>query len=203
MKRPSRRFLFIVCVVLVSIALGLMAILNFLESCTRSHYAVARANMRTLEMAIESYLLDYNRYPPHTFDPKYKENWPRPVDAPTFDERFSLTTPIGYIANYPLEPFHEEDEEANGFAYFSNGRGFFLVSPGPDRDFDTPFRFLHPDMVYMQTQADGSMNVLRGSEAIAASLLPYDPTNGTGSSGDIYLFSMGRYFAFVDQTSGK
>ncbi len=191
MTRTFRRSLVIVCVLLLIIGLGLIGLSNFLSSCTRSHISVARSNMRTLATAIESYCVDNNSYPPHTFDAKFKVHWPRPIDAPTFDMRISLSTPIGYIVKYYLDPYHEEDEKASGFAYFSNGRGWFLVSPGPDRDYDTPFRFLHPDMVYMQTQEDGSLKELRGAEAIAASLLPYDPTNGIDSSGDLYHLSWG------------
>ncbi len=170
---------------------------NFIYDKPAPGYSRVRSDMRSLVMAIESYMVDYKRYPPHTFDGDYKTVWPQFDGAPTFDLRASLTTPMALIERYPLDRFSKDETgQVAGFAYFSNGRGWLLVSRGPDAEFNTPFHRFGPDAVMTLTDEDGTSVTLRGAAACAAMLLPYDPTNGTLSSGDIYCF--GGYFHVVD-----
>ncbi|MFW6303112.1 MAG: hypothetical protein ACOC2L_00705, partial [Candidatus Sumerlaeota bacterium] len=132
--------------------------------------------------------------------PAFKTQWEMSLDAPTFDLRHSVTTPVAYISQYPLDVFYPEDESRRlGLAYFTNGVGWFLVSTGPDMDYDTPFRLLAPDMTYIQTRADGTPITLRGAKAAQASLMPYHVTNGTYSNGDIYHFAdVGADLSWID-----
>ncbi len=139
----------------------------------RGEISVAKAHMRSLASAIESYMLDNAFYPPHTFEPEYKAYADIPVDIPTFDIRCSLTTPVAYIGTFP----------ASEIAYWSRGDAFILVYGGRNGDFDVDFRSL-----------ENKVSLQREASTTAKSVVvynyfmnhQYDPSNGTESSGDVY-----------------
>lgn len=80
-------------VVAIIAILAAIAVPNFLEAQTRSKISVARADMRTIATALESYKIDYNHYPPSRFNPLARRLFP-------------LTTPIAYIGSIPFDPFN-------------------------------------------------------------------------------------------------
>ena len=81
------------------------------ETAVRAGASRARTDMRSLAVALESYQIDHNAYPPAL--------------AP------NLTTPIAYIRYIPFDPF---STEAKTMRYeLTEGKRWLLWSVGPDR----------------------------------------------------------------------
>ena len=85
-------------VVLIIAILAAIAIPNFLEAQVRSKVSRAKADMRTIAGAIESYYVDHSQYPNDC-----EFGWPWYLT-------YSLTTPISYLGNKNIEdPFLRSD----------------------------------------------------------------------------------------------
>ncbi len=182
-RKPVSGCMMIFITAFIVLVLGLMAIPNFLEPCTRSTVSRVKADMRILATAIESYAIDYDTYPPHTFQHDKKAHWPASLDAPTFMNNYCLSTPVPYISSYPLDALSSESAEKFGFAYYNFAGSWLLVSQGPHHDFDTRFDLLSTS----SPLTAASSRTLHFAEATEGAVLMFDPSNGTLSSGDIYL----------------
>jgi prepilin-type N-terminal cleavage/methylation domain-containing protein len=192
MKSPKAFTLIELLIVVAIIAiLAAIAVPNFLEAQVRSKVSRTKADMRSITVAIEAYKIDTNRYPTMRL--------PRPTPGDTSSNEtlgFELSTPISYLssmeitrdvfktqrANLPLgrERYNYRNYEflKQINAAFANpndpaGRranadgAYRLVSAGPDT-----FHFWDggsPRQDYQNFQ-----------------VIPYDPTNGTVSIGDIF-----------------
>jgi hypothetical protein len=156
----------------------------------RERVTRVRADMRTVAVGLESYFVDCNAYPAwisgaseHSLSlgnsllrsmPTFRRHEPGGL--------MTLTTPIAYLTSLRHDPFNRgsayfTDEESVGmpvsaFSYFSDERGWILVSPGPDGDFD-----ITPTLQYSSKTAQPSTDLVQRS---------YDPTNGTISGGDLF-----------------
>ncbi len=198
MRRRAFTLIELLIVVAIIAILAAIAVPNFLEAQTRSKVSRVLADHRSLATAIEAYHVDENRYPTQPVFPLGL------IDEPIGLSR--LSTPVAYITD-PLirDPFkvsgdvssnnqkflqyiYQETEPvlggsprgifevpisfelANGKRIrdsYPAGLGWFLISYGPDRALqfdDDPA--VQPNRYYM----------------------PYDPTNGTVSAGDIFRF---------------
>src|SRR5437870_12866546 len=82
-------------VVAIIAILAAIAIPNFLAAQVRAKVSRAKAEMRTLATAIESYEVDNNRYPP-TWSPPTGINigggWPTPDFLPPYGTRMQILT---------------------------------------------------------------------------------------------------------------
>jgi prepilin-type N-terminal cleavage/methylation domain-containing protein len=154
-RSVARGFTLIELLIVVSIIaiLAAIAVPNFLEAQTRAKVSTAKADMRSLAIAVETYCLDNNSYPEGTDNP---QNYPQRISdvlgalAPgyyTFRTRAGersvgsafagVTTPIAYIATVPADPFAKQ---AAGFLTYcyrnakDRNNGWILTSVGPDAD---------------------------------------------------------------------
>lgn len=186
--RKLRGFTLIELLIVVAIIaiLALIAVPNFLEAQTRSKVSRCRSDMRAITTALEAYQVDNNQYPPAG-----DFGAPNPRTGAGFHSRIPtyLTTPIAYLSSievaidpfvtkestwsssyYPVitkvgqryvyyhSKFHAEDwSDVWGGLYNWVGAWLFY-GYGPDK---TPFH---------------------GSKA---TLIPYDPSNGTVSLGNV------------------
>ena len=195
MQRPSRHrngFTLIELLVVIAIIaiLAVIAVPNMLEAQTRSKASRARADMRTVALALELYQVDCNAYP-YPLTKVYKGGF-------QLRNVFELTTPVAYLTSVDQEdifkPGWDPDDgpeppawlsSYHYFNYSSNGllgskmnpidhpfEGYCLLSVGPDRKLTGGFHWLP---VF---DARGYI----GSEGIDSI---YNPTNGTTSEGDI------------------
>ncbi len=190
-------------VVAIIAILAAIAVPNFLEAQTRAKVSRARADLRSLATGIEAYTVDNNR-PPREYDVT--------IDGPFFGQANAsgimspvLSTPVAYITQaFMLDPFvragdlipsdekyfsyanvleRQADNLQNNvnvwffggsltqaqrsLAVLDNYGSWYALSVGPDRSF------------FNNTVGQGRAGIV-GREYI-----PYDPTNGTISFGNI------------------
>jgi len=137
-------------VVAIIAILAAIAVPNFLLAQTRAKTSRAKADMRTVATALESYRVDNNRYP-LAYNPSFPcQNYPAAPGCnvnstsglinPRLLRLLPLTTPISYITSIPMDVFNQEtaatspsaatDEQVRAFIYtdrFSYGE--FVPAP--------------------------------------------------------------------------
>ncbi|GAB4316677.1 MAG: hypothetical protein Kow0059_09300 [Candidatus Sumerlaeia bacterium] len=111
----KKRFAFTLIELLIVVAiiaiLAAIAVPNFLEAQVRSKVSRARADLRSIATALESYFADNNHYPPNP-----DSSPPNPVghEAGFNVTPWRLTTPIAYITTRPLDPFKTGKDVTEG-----------------------------------------------------------------------------------------
>ncbi|HMZ52873.1 prepilin-type N-terminal cleavage/methylation domain-containing protein [Candidatus Sumerlaeota bacterium] len=165
----------LVTVAVIAILAGI-ALPNFLEAQTRSKVSRAKADLRTVTIALEAYATDNNKYPSSTL-------------VPMFARLLPLTTPVAYLSTVPLDVFNTVDTHAGPFRSHGNfaygarpidrESRFALTSDGPDRRADHFDISLYPGYSESIWENPGS----------GFDYARYDPTNGTISRGDIWRVS--------------
>ena len=184
--------------------LAAIAVPNFLNAQVRAKVAKAESEMRGLKTALESFFIDNNSYPPMDTDRiRSRRQYPNldssrcgaVIDVAHIaigargDRRIYLTTPVAYMSSLPFDPFRGDGKEC-GYGYGSNGQSYYiLTSYGPDQadglggisggEFDERD---YTGAVFNDSRRHG----LRGSEFFLSELV-YDPSNGTSSSGDVFI----------------
>jgi len=180
-------------VVAIIAILAAIAIPNFLEAQVRSKVSRARADMRTLAGALETYMVDWNKYPGD--GAQFCWRYPNyPYDCYWYVPD-TVTTPQAYISSAVLiDPFRETElvttpkfrryrywyvDMTWGLAgtrssysiYYNFLKEWYgswkLNSAGPDRTYGPYYTGGYPATMYPELP------------------IPYDPTNGTRSYGDI------------------
>jgi len=200
LRRKGTAFTLIELLIVVAIIaiLALIAVPNFLEAQTRAKVSRVHSDHRALVAAVEAYCVDHGTYP---------RKGEGGVDDPW--GLIKLTTPIAYITNSLMtDPFLPagkrnsnvdvnqnyyyatfEDEEMRerftppGFPAYK-GHNLLLSFPGPYRYYVAGYG---PDFL-MQWDDDPNLKSLG---LPCDRYLPYDPTNGTVSYGDIVRFGPG------------
>jgi type II secretory pathway pseudopilin PulG len=163
-----------IILIIVICILVLVAVPNFFEAQVRVKKSKNYAPIRMLATAIESYFVDHNAYPPIVPLYYFSENERELRQAggfSLFTFGGNLTTPTAYLSEKINDPFSPQPLP---FAYFTDGKGWIIVSRGPDKDYD-----FDPKQVY-----DGSLP--QPSASLLTSPFTCDPTNGTISNGDIW-----------------
>ena len=172
----------LIVVAIISI-LAAIAVPNFLEAQTRAKIARAKADMRTITTALETFRVDHINYPssiPFTSD----------------SEMAPLTTPIAYLTSLPAEAFQPpltdiglplegttydfvryQFDDARTLLVSGQARSaiescWVLVSVGPNQ---------RQELNYITPDPPNFSFIVHC----------YDPTNGTVSRGDIYTFGGG------------
>ncbi len=184
-KKRGFTLIELLIVVAIIAILAAIAVPNFLEAQVRSKVSRAKADMRSLATALESYMVDERHYPP------YIEN--SVMLMPVSYRLHRLTTPVAYITKVPKDSFQIND---------------FSAVPPPNssdkpEDFDT-FDYVDAEADYKKYKPAGGRYATSGAVWRLSSPGPdkiqgygwayvggvfygddYDPTNGTVSNGDI------------------
>ena len=192
--RKTGQFIVLGILVVVLVA---AATPNFLEAQIRQRTARAYANLATIAGALEAYRVDYDHYPgdgaqycwdgyqgPGTYP--YNTYWYPP---------YTLTTPVAYLTGEDMiEPFREDATVSALFkriryTYVDMTWGTAGTRPSPS----TYYPFLKswygswylyatgPDETYGPYYPNSSYPGTKYPQL----LLPYDPTNGLNTAGDI------------------
>ena len=99
-KDPGFTLIELLIVVAIIGILAAIAVPNFLNAQTRAKVSRSISDIRNLDLAIRSYMVDNNFYP-------VRGGW--------MDERYiPLTTPVSYMASIPQDPFNTTPTETSG-----------------------------------------------------------------------------------------
>jgi prepilin-type N-terminal cleavage/methylation domain-containing protein len=174
-RRPAFTLIELLVVVAIIAILAGIALPNLLEAQTRAKVSRVKADLRTIATALESYAVDWNSYPGDGNGPPYRG-------------LVAMTTPVAYMTSIFNDIFNtglvdgrtgmRSDDDPNEDRTYELGTGnpggpgvhfparvWALAAYGPDRDDDTH---------------------IIGAYPFTEMAIPYDPTNGTISSGDVY-----------------
>jgi prepilin-type N-terminal cleavage/methylation domain-containing protein len=168
-------------VVAIIAILAAIAIPNFLEAQVRAKVSRAKADMRTVTNAIESYFVDNNKYAPMT----HVTGWAYPGDTTDGYLRWNLTTPIAYITSAKLiDPFGYQDKSRNDIEFYSYQVPKYYLAHNPGSAYWTKILESYygewrmcsvgPDRTYSDRSIGNAPDRM------------YDPTNGTVSAGNIW-----------------
>jgi len=178
-------------VVAIIAILAMIAIPNFLEAQTRAKVAREKSDLRTIDVALESYMVDNSVYPPWTERPgagDVMRGWIHPDSW-----RFAwLTTPIAYLTTVLWDPYalnKQWDETDHGLPRWDTYDLVTYQTQG-----DLRWTYAHawringfgPD--YVNQFAGGRSDWKGGTVDNSFYNFPnymYDPTNGTVSWGDV------------------
>ncbi len=188
----------LIVVAIISI-LAAIAIPNFLEAQTRSKVSRAKADMRTIALALETYRLDNNAYLPNRGIPIENE----PVHTTNGHGRLRvrafrtiplrLSTPVAYIVSSAFpdlfkhgqkdtdtgDSYHTNDPTDMGLTYHNLYEYVVLLN-----DPEVPYSDFGVRDGHWRILSIGPDRLFTGFHA-GSTDWKYDPTNGTASRGDI------------------
>lgn len=185
MTRTGFTVVELVVVVLILSVLVAIAVPNLREARTRSQVTRVQNDSRVASIALEAYHVDYRMYPLRPINP---QNIKSVVMAlPT-----SLTTPVSYLGGTMRDPYGQK-VLGLGYMYLDWGN---ITNPSLPQSISSFKDGLYaygnwsvfskgPDLQYGPSNYGGMAHVL----------MPYDPTNGSASQGDIirsFLSPSGR-----------
>lgn len=137
----------------------------------RSKVYRAKADMRMLAAALESYYIDYSNYPKPDYDAQGKPVVPKILLAP-----IDIPSRKPYLNNLPNDPFSVKGKQP--YRYFAspeehgNYYGWIITSNGPNKKSDLDIKTYNPiDTTWLEKYGIPNQ---------------YDPTNGVWDSGDIW-----------------
>lgn len=199
MNRTHSGFTLIELLVVVAIIgiLVAIAVVNYLGARIKANVGRALADMQSLGTAIDAYFVDQEQHPASHF-------WGTSDDALVL-----ITTPIAYIGTLPRDIFNDTDylwysmtdppgRMLSGDKILIKGI-YVYMSCAPSH-----YRFFHdytnftgrkwPEKYGWQIRSLGPNSIedrLRRGASPDDVAIPYDPTNGIRSAGDLARFSDG------------
>lgn len=220
-RRHAFTLIELLIVVAIIAILAAIAVPNFLEAQTRARISRVHADLRTLATALEAYAVDNNKYSLawHQLAPASQEtSWKAPSEAIAIQYGLSrLTTPVSYITAIPLDPFRSRGQLTKSgvslvndpsYKWYSfaptwhtrraylwqvmelcarDGVDWIAQSVGPGRDNNGVLIF------YVVSGFISWMPANEGISTPGRVRFPYDPTNGTVSSGWVIRTNQGIF----------
>lgn len=187
-------------VVAIIAILAAIAVPNFLEAQTRAKISRAKADMKTIVTALETYQIDNNKYVDAVTNSDLENHGnaasSMPAPVPAYAALVVLSTPVSYLSAIPLEaPFKTYQgfgvPPERGYQYSGGNTqwkqirrmGYIPVwFPAGFKGVEYYLLAAGPTKIYSGKKNESSGNYPR--------VIPYQPTNGTVSTGDI-LYAAG------------
>lgn len=149
-----------------------------------AHYQLSPVNrakndQRSLATGLETYFVDYQRYPDvvpmsayfpmagYGSRPALRRRDGGEVTAMAPSQ---LTSPVAYLTSHFSDPY--APYRGLPFSYYGTPNGFIIISPGPDRQYE-----INPVADYDTSVPQLSLTLI---------LHQYDSTNGAESGGDVF-----------------
>jgi len=188
-KKKGFTLIELLIVVAIIAILAAIAVPNFLEAQTRSKVSRVQADLRTYATALETYLVDYNHYPPSA-DPNTG------IWLPTMVDRLKrLTTPIAYLTSLYKDPFAISTLMTGPWSTYPEDWKLYLYA-----EIYFPLKAIR--VIYYDDPTGGQNGPPRvwkmqswGPDQKLNWMMPplpdglgYDSTNGTISAGDILRY---------------
>ncbi len=199
---PARRaFTLIELLIVVAIIaiLAAIAVPNFLEAQTRSKVSRTLADMRSLKTALELYAVDYNKYPlGRDCNDLTQPGFP---EGPVKYRLVLVTTPIAYISTLPGDVFNTQ--LAGGFPTPCDEASWVYLLKQFHVNESSPWVLgasssNSPDWTLWPIgQKPAWLVIGKGpsgqadNATITIQAIPYDPTNGTVSAGELATWGPG------------
>ena len=213
MKKNAFTLIELLIVVAIIAILAAIAVPNFLEAQTRSKVARVKADLRSIGVALESYAVDYSRFPDADHPDYYSHVY--------IEYMHQLSTPVAYLTSLNLiDPFTVRagrmpahlGSPAEGWkgsylyltydglwvaSFWGSGslglrRGFVADSQGPSRRYSGIEHYgyacimnLPPGDPYFAWLSGITQGIDGGPPVHAKEDVLYNPTNGTTSFGGI------------------
>lgn len=185
----------LIVVAIISI-LASIAVPNFAEAQTRAKVARVQADMRTLLVGLESYMVDHNSYPA-----RFTPNEILPMLSTKALQMSRLTTPVQYLGSLPQDVFAVKQRRPNnGIDYYDPRQTKQFLAPrygiqmsnwSATPDFGWVMISVGPDGV-IGAPSDNYLDYPPQGKAARTLYIPYDPTNGSVSFGNIFRFRVDR-----------
>jgi type II secretion system protein G len=202
MRHKGFTLIELLIVVAIIAILAAIAVPNFLEAQTRAKVSRAKADMRSMATALETYRIDWNAYPLSFVDAPFANGFSPTLLYATWLAQ--LTTPTSYMTSIPLDSFmgaKNPGVDPLGLQdYFDYRRTFQDTTTGGDFTIEeiatgSPYN-INTDqapgtswLLYsVGPDRDQNINTMTptGGFGTPMAIWPYyDPTNGTISVGDI------------------
>ena len=174
--------LIVIAIILILIAIALP---NFLEAQIRAKVTKAKAELRTIDIAMQEYFLDFKVYPPENEQDVGIRGW-------SSKGLFWLTTPIKYLGSIGSDPFALRTGQDQEFLTFESGG----CEAGTTRMDCTAC--LVTWVVYSAGPSDEGEPAIRSADPHwQGSVISYAATNGTRSSGTIHQWGGDSWFIGV------
>ena len=173
-------------VVAIIAILAAIALPNFLNAQIRSKVAKAKSDMRTLALAMESYVVDNGNMPPL--------DWDAPVYLSSNEGEWKtyrhLTTPVAFMTNVPRDPFSDVEAKPNHY-YDYWGYDSVVLAAADEKPITQAWKSLGVRWMlysYGPNQVNERLPEHIGAEK---NNYIYDPTNGVVSYGDFGRNNLG------------
>lgn len=196
MKKYAFTLIELLIVVAIIAILAAIAVPNFIDAQTRAKVARAKADMRSIDTALEIYMNDNNQYA--LYVPASNGNNPL-YYVPWSQRLIPLTTPVPFLSTLPHDAFkhatnfgrgveNTNDPDVRSYVY-SRGdqhmipekcqesgakKKYVILSSGPDNNVESNSYWSIDEIVNLFESHHGGR---------------YDPSNGTVSRGDIFRWS--------------
>ncbi|MFH0792849.1 MAG: hypothetical protein V2A74_02320 [bacterium] len=168
---------------------------NFSDAQLRQRLARVHNDLAAMCAAVEAYKVDYGKYP---YD-GYFIAYPPPGYDHYWGFGYSMTTPVAYIDQLRVDPFREDGDYPVSFMYryrYTNIRSTWGTDYSSWTQRTSPSPYLDETLAYwgeyrvLSTGPDGLVGPFNVSWyynviPYTGFNLPYDPTNGALSLGDI------------------